>query len=79
MYVSLKSSDPSFENMLVRLGSGTQAALDPRAYGFAVDGEWHNLEIPLADFVAGGLDKSQVIEPFILSGEGGDRGAALDV
>ncbi|MCK6546696.1 hypothetical protein L6R52_12670 [Myxococcota bacterium] len=77
LYVSLKSSDPSFENMQLTMGSGTQVALSAKDYGFATDGEWHHLEIPLADFVAGGLDKSQVTEAFILGGDGGDRGAKL--
>ncbi len=46
-------------------------------YGFAADGSWHQLVIPLDDFVTGGADLSRVIVPLILVGEGGAAGDQL--
>lgn len=80
MYVSFKSSDPSFETFDLQVQSGAGAAatnLDPRDYGYVNDGEWHNLAIPVQDFVAAGFDPTQTRSPFILASPGGDAGDVL--
>ncbi len=47
------------------------------SYGWAADGAWHSLTIPVADFVAAGLDATQVAVPFVLSGGAGMGGEKL--
>lgn len=37
-------------------------------YGYAADGDWHSLAIPLADFAAKGLDLAAVTSPLSLTG-----------
>jgi hypothetical protein len=76
MYVSFKSSDPSFAgfDLTVQSGTGEDAqgfAIDVRNYGYENDGEWHNLRIPLQDFIDLGFDISAVRSPFIISAAGG--------
>ena len=47
------------------------------AYGYAADGAWHTLAIPLADFVADGLNLAAVSSPLNLTGPGGNAGEVL--
>ncbi len=80
MYVGFKSSDPSFERFEItlqweegRLPSQPPpdpqgVVLDPATYGYANDGEWHFLRIPLQDAIDRGFDPSNVRSPFIVSG-----------
>lgn len=77
LHVSLKSSDPSFADLKVTLGSGTQYSVQATEYGYANDGAWHSLVIPLADLVARGLDKAAIVQPFILGADGGESGDVL--
>lgn len=73
LVVSLKSSDAAFSTLDVIVQSGataTETRLSANQYGFANDGEWHTIEVPLADFTAAGFDASQTRAPFILSGTG---------
>jgi hypothetical protein len=82
MFVSFKSSDPSFASFDLTLQSGEEeepdgVVLDPSAYGYANDGEWHFLEIPLQDAVDRGWDPSAVRSPFIFSGPAGTQGEVL--
>jgi hypothetical protein len=46
-------------------------------YGYAADGEWHSLTIPVADFVTAGLDATEVAAPFVLTGGAGSGGEKL--
>jgi len=60
------------------LEAGTQGRVQAATYGFAQDGEWHHLAIPLADFVtAGAGDLTQVTVPLILVGDTGAAGEQL--
>jgi hypothetical protein len=82
MFVSFKSSDPSFANFDLTLQSGegeepAGVALDPTAYGYTNDGEWHFLEIPLKDAIDRGWDPSTARSPFIFGAGGGDAGDVL--
>lgn len=83
LHVALKSSDPSFAQIDITMQSGptggaTVGAARPATdYGYANDGEWHVLEIPLGDFAARGVDLSQVRAPFILGGTGNTAGDTL--
>ena len=76
MYVSFKSSDPSFEAFDLAVQSGRDEdpagfTVDPREYGYQNDGEWHSLRIPLQDFIDQGWDISAVRSPFIVGAAGG--------
>ena len=46
-------------------------------YGFAADGDWHDLRIPLADLAALGLDLSAVTIAFSVSGGSGTAADTL--
>ncbi len=75
MYVSFKSSDPAFSSFEITVQSGREEmadgfAVDPRDYGYQNDGEWHNLRIPLQDFIDLGWDRSAARSPFIIGGGG---------
>ena len=72
MFVSFKSSDPSFANFVITLQSGEEeepagVTLDPRDYGYTNDGAWHFLEIPLQDAINRGWDPSTARSPFIFA------------
>lgn len=60
------SAEPSLEVL---------ASVDASAYGYATDGEWHTLTIPLSDFA--GVDLGAVNIPFSLTHEGGAQGDQL--
>ncbi|MFT7581896.1 MAG: hypothetical protein ACI9MR_003577 [Myxococcota bacterium] len=75
MHVSFKSSDGAFDdiNIIVQSG-GSDATLTASDYGYTNDGEWHNLTIPMIDFVDAGADLTAVTAPFIVGGGGGTSG-----
>ena len=83
MFVGFKSSDPSFASFELTLQWGAigedplGVALDPRAYGYSNDGEWHFLEIPLQDAIDRGWDPSTTRSPFIVAAPGGAAGDVL--
>jgi hypothetical protein len=82
MFVSFKSSDPSFARFDITLQSGEQDSpagvnLDPTAYGYSNDGEWHFLQIPLQDAIDRGWDPLTTLSPFIISAPGGEEGDVL--
>ena len=93
MFVGFKSSDASFERITLTLQSGAippdfpppgPPPEDPvgfsvfaRDYGYANDGEWHFLEIPLQDFIDRGWDSRNARSPFIMGGGTRQAGDAL--
>jgi hypothetical protein len=79
MHVSLKSSDATFAMVQIGMNNANPIFVDATKYGYASDGAWHNLVIPVADFVAGGLDVGKVQAPFVLSGGAGKGGEQLKV
>jgi hypothetical protein len=79
MHVSLKSHDAAFATLDVGMNNANPVFVHAPSYGYANDDQWHSLTIPLADFVAGGLDATQVAAPFVLSGGPGSGGEKLQV
>ncbi|GMU05828.1 hypothetical protein [Corallococcus caeni] len=82
LHVSMKSSDAAFVNVKVGMSSGTGTSekghqLALTSYGWANDGEWHHLAIPVADYVAAGLKLNDVSSPFTFAAEGGTAGQSL--
>ena len=78
--VSLRSGDASFGGLDLHLtGGGTEAIVAAADYGFTADGQWHFIQIPLADFEAGGADLSAVTGPFVFIGDGGAEGDTLKI
>jgi hypothetical protein len=75
MHVSMKSSSDSFAKIDVSMNNVMPVPLHLQDYGWVSDGQWHNLVIPVADFVAAHLDASVVSAPFAFAsgaGMGGD-------
>jgi len=79
LYVSLKSADQTFSSVKIGMNNQNPFFVEAGKYGYAADGAWHSLAIPVADFVTAGLDVTQVAAPFVLSGASGTGGAALKV
>jgi hypothetical protein len=77
LHVSLKSSDATFATVDVGMNNANPVFLHAPDYGYAADGEWHSLSIPVADFVKAGLDVTQVAAPFVLTGGAGMGGETL--
>jgi hypothetical protein len=78
--VSFRSAHASFEVLNLHLtGGGTEAILAATDYGFTADGQWHFIQIPLADFAAEGADLSAVTGPFVFIGAGGEQGDTLKI
>lgn len=75
MHISFKSSDATYDEVSIGIESqGGQASVFATDYGYAADGEWHTLDIPLEDF---GVDLTTVTTPLVLSGEQGTEGDFL--
>lgn len=75
MRVSFLSRDASFADFEIAVQTeDAEFRIDVTEYGYANDGEWHNLEIPLADFTD---DFTQIRAPFIFTAPGGDSGDML--
>jgi hypothetical protein len=80
LHVSLKSSNAAFQLVKVALNNGQNPFfLEAAPYGWAADGAWHSLAIPVADFVAAGLDATKVTAPFVLAGGPGASGTLVNV
>lgn len=76
LHISLKSSDPTYAEVNIGMASSSgEQTVGATAYGYANDGEWHSIEIPLSDLSA--VDLSSVITPLIISGAGGSAGETL--
>ena len=76
MHVSLKSKDSAYETLMLGINAKT-IYLDPTKYGYVNDGQWHNIIIPLADYVAGGVDLTMVDAPFVINAGAGVTGDSL--
>jgi hypothetical protein len=79
LHVSLRSSSATFAAVDIGMNNANPVFLHAASYGWAADDTWHSLTIPVADFVAAGLDVAQVAAPFVLSGGPGTGGEQLKV
>jgi len=77
LHVSLKSHDEAFAAVDIGMNNANPVFVHAASYGWANDDAWHSLTIPVADFVAGGLDVTQVAAPFVLTGGAGSGGEKL--
>lgn len=73
LHVALRS-----DGMVPDIGmkADVETKVSAASYGFAADGEWHALAIPLADF---GLDTTSVEIPLLLVGEGTPAGSSFHI
>jgi hypothetical protein len=77
LHLSLRSADAAFTTINIGLNNANPIFLSATNYGWSPDDQWHTLTLPLADFVAAGLDLTQVAAPFVLSGETAAAGSHL--
>ena len=76
--VGFKSTAPVLSAFDIGLtGGGVEVRLAAADYGWAADGAWHQLRIPMADFAAGGADLSSVEVGLLLIGESTEPDAEL--
>ena len=68
MHVSLSSPDADYAMVQIGMNNTNPVFVEASAYGYVNDGQWHSLTIPVHDFIAAGLDVSQVAAPFVLTG-----------
>lgn len=77
LHVALRSEDPAMEafqiGMVGSVGEGRITASD---YGFAADGDWHVVEVPLAD-LAGSVGLDAVTVALLLIAPTGESGTSL--
>lgn len=81
LHVSLKSGDASMAGFKIAMNAPNEAQtqIDLAEYGWAADGAWHRLEIPLADVADAGMDLTQVAAPLVFVGGAGEAGDAVSV
>ena len=79
MVLSLRSSDAALEGAELRMLGGLEGGVTLADYGFAADGAWHQVVIPLVDLDDAGVDLSAVTVAFMLIGEGVGDGDELKV
>lgn len=77
LHVSLKSSAAAFAAVDVGLNNANPVFVHLADHGWANDGSWHSLAIPVADFVTAGLDVTMVAAPFVLTGGMGSGGETM--
>lgn len=75
LYLSLRSADPAFADLEVRIAADSEGSVAASSYGYVNDGEWHHIAIPLEDYA--GLDLTQVTGPLVMIGDAGDQGERL--
>lgn len=63
LHVALKSEDPEMAALELGMVAGSEGRAATSDYGFAADGEWHVLNIPLADL---GIPLTQVTVGLLL-------------
>lgn len=80
LHVSLRSDSATFAAIELRVaGGGEETTVAAADHGWAADGQWHHLSVPLSAFSAQGTDLSSVTAPFILVGGKGAAGDELRV
>ncbi len=80
LHVSLWSDDESHNTTQLEFeGGGVSRRLNLSDYGFVADGQWYDLQIPMADIAETGVDISAITRPFVLAGENAPIGAKLIV
>jgi len=80
MHVWLKSSDASFDGFQLGMNGGdTEARVSATDYGFATDGAWHGLSVPLSDFTSQGANLGQVTVPLLLVAATGSQGETMSI
>ena len=77
LYISFQSTTFADIEIGMTGAEGDRHIVLARAYGYVADGAWHTLAIPLADFVADGLNLAAVSSPLNLTGPGGAAGDVL--
>ena len=77
LYISFQSTTFTDIEIGITGAEGDRQIVLASAYGYAADGMWHPLAIPLADFVADGLNLSAVSSPLNLTGPRGNAGDVL--
>lgn len=77
--ISLKSSDASQGTLKLAMNNAdeSQGVIDLAGYGYAADGAWHDLVIPLTDYAAAGIDLTQVGAPLVFVGGAGAQGDSV--
>lgn len=60
-------------------GGGVEARIPVADLGFVADDEWHELDVPLADFADEGLDLTSITVALLLVGESGAQGDEIYV
>lgn len=80
LHISFRSSDAAFDEIEIGLSDAeVTASVMATAYGWAADGSWHNLTIPVADFVEAGLSVSAAETGLVLlGGAGADASLLVD-
>ena len=80
MHISLRSSDAAFSQLNIGQSSASgEGLIRATDYGYENDGEWHSLEIPMADLQAAGADLSAITSPLVMTGGSGELGESLQV
>ncbi|MFO0746581.1 MAG: hypothetical protein U1F43_13055 [Myxococcota bacterium] len=80
LHVSLKSSSPAFAEIKIGMNSdGAIETVDAGDYGWAADGTWHTLAIPLTDLADLGVDLGAVTAALTLSGGSGTSADSLKI
>lgn len=78
--ISFASSSDTFASISVNFaGGGAEGSVQATDYGYAADGSWHSISIPLSAYTDQGVDLSSVTGPLILLGTSGEAGAELRV
>ena len=78
LHISLRSAQPSFDTVFVRMESeGGNGEVDAADYGFVPDGNWHSISIPMTALEESGLDLSTITSPIGLGGLTGEAGDTL--
>jgi len=80
LHVSLRSTAPSFAEISLGVKSANREfRVNATDYGYANDGEWHHLVIPLADFAEDGADFAALDSPFLFGGGAGQSGDFFNI
>ena len=73
VHVSAKSAD--IDNFALHMQSGEEGVVQAAAYGFAGDGEWHTMDIPISSFA--GVDSSTLTGLLLFIGESDPEGSVI--